>query len=63
YVLCSDDRAISPGHQRWMAERAGIENLLERDWDHSPFLSAPDELARLLSDLAFAQQADPRNSG
>jgi hypothetical protein len=46
-----------------MAERAGIENLLERDWDHSPFLSAPDELARLLSDLAFAQQADPRNSG
>lgn len=51
YLLCRRDEAISPDHQAWMAERAGIADRIERDWDHSPFLSAPEELARDLADI------------
>lgn len=49
YLLCRKDNAISPAHQDWMADRAGIAQRIERDWDHSPFLSAPAELAKDLS--------------
>ncbi len=51
YLLCRKDNAISPAHQGWMADRAGIERRIERDWDHSPFLSAPEELARVLVNM------------
>ena len=34
-----------------MAQRAGITRVIERDWDHSPFLSAPDELGQVLEDM------------
>mgnify|MGYP003344823268 CR=1 FL=1 len=42
-----DDRIVQPDHARWVARtRAGLEPVV-LDADHSPFLSAPDSLARL----------------
>jgi pimeloyl-ACP methyl ester carboxylesterase len=52
YIECTEDRAISPSRQRAMAERASIRNIVTMQTDHSPFLSAPAELASHLSTLA-----------
>jgi hypothetical protein len=35
-----------------MAERAGIDRIVTLDTDHSPFLSAPDDLAERLAELS-----------
>jgi len=51
YVVCRDDRALSPAYGRAAArERLGIEPL-EIDGAHSPFLTRPAELAALLQPL------------
>lgn len=48
YIVCRDDRAVNPEWGRRAArERLGVE-ALEIDGDHSPFLSRPMELARVL---------------
>jgi pimeloyl-ACP methyl ester carboxylesterase len=46
YVLCTEDRAIPPAAQRWMASR--VDDVVEWSTDHCPFLSRPRELAALL---------------
>jgi pimeloyl-ACP methyl ester carboxylesterase len=50
YVVCADDRAVHPRHQRLMAERCGA--VLELPTDHSPFMSMPAETAALLAEIA-----------
>jgi pimeloyl-ACP methyl ester carboxylesterase len=50
YVVCTDDRAISVALQRACAARLGA--VVELPTSHSPFLSRPDELARLLAGFA-----------
>lgn len=50
YVVCTDDRAIAPSLQRWLAQRCG--DVVELAASHSPFLSMPDRLAELLADIA-----------
>jgi len=52
YVICEADRAIPPDAQRMMARRAGDV----RTWptSHSPFLSRPELVVDLLTDLARA---------
>jgi pimeloyl-ACP methyl ester carboxylesterase len=53
YVLSTEDRACNPEWSRRVArERLGVEAVELVGSDHSPFLSRPDELARLLVDLA-----------
>ncbi|MFN3274924.1 MAG: alpha/beta fold hydrolase [Paracoccus sp. (in: a-proteobacteria)] len=52
YILCRNDRAIAPGLQQAMLARAPVDQVHARDWGHSPFLSAPGELARLLDRIA-----------
>ena len=47
YLICEHDNAIPPSAQEAMASRAGIIERL--DADHSPFLSNPDQLVRLLA--------------
>jgi len=49
YVICSDDQALHPELQERMAARCTDSVTL--DTDHSPFLSTPEELARILLDL------------
>jgi pimeloyl-ACP methyl ester carboxylesterase len=51
YVVCTQDRAIPPALQRRMASERASE-VAELDADHSPFLSRPHELARLLDRVA-----------
>lgn len=48
YVVCTNDRAIPPEHQRRMAARA--QNAIELPTDHSPFLTQPCTIAGLLAD-------------
>ncbi|MFN3526712.1 MAG: alpha/beta fold hydrolase [Paracoccus sp. (in: a-proteobacteria)] len=52
YVLCRDDRAIPQALQRRMLDRAPVTQQHDRDWGHSPFLQAPDDLAALLDQIA-----------
>lgn len=52
YVLCREDRAVSPAWSRRAAwERLGVEPL-ELPGSHSPFLSRPAALAALLDGVA-----------
>ncbi len=48
YVECVRDRAISIGKQREMWAARPCEQVLTMNADHSPFLSAPEELSEHL---------------
>jgi pimeloyl-ACP methyl ester carboxylesterase len=50
YIVCTDDRAVPVGLQR--ASAARVDQVLEMPTSHSPFLSRPEELARMLAELA-----------
>lgn len=52
YIACTDDRAIPIGLQRRMISESPCASVAEIDADHSPFLSAKDELVRALLQLA-----------
>ena len=52
YVVCTDDRAIPVALQQSCAARLG--DVVELPTSHSPFLSRPDDLARLLAELAWS---------
>ena len=50
-IVCRDDRAINPDWVRTAArERLGVE-AVEIDGGHSPFLTRPAELARLIDSM------------
>ena len=51
YILCSQDRAISPTAQRAMIASVGVDRVIEMDSSHSPFISQPERLAAVLVDL------------
>jgi len=50
YVVCSEDRAVHPVHQRIMAERCTDSVTLATD--HSPFVSMVTETADILENCA-----------
>jgi pimeloyl-ACP methyl ester carboxylesterase len=50
YVCCTADHAVAVGHQRVMAARCG--SVIELEADHSPFLSAPRDLADIIEAIA-----------
>lgn len=52
YILCRDDRTIPPEHQAAMTASWPRADVHEIDSGHSPFLSAPAELAALIDRLA-----------
>lgn len=52
YVVCANDRMIHPDNQRDMAAAAGAE-VVEWPTSHSPFLSRPDLVARLVATRAM----------
>jgi hypothetical protein len=59
YVLCKQDRAITPVFQREMAKRGECQQVFEIEADHSPFLSAPEALAETLDTVARARLPAP----
>ena len=56
YVVCTEDGAVHPDHQRTMSERC--THVVTLDTDHSPFMSMPAETAdvieRIVRTLAVA---------
>ncbi len=55
YIECERDRAITPRLQREMQKHSPCQQTFSIDTDHSPFLSAPEQLADILSRIATAQ--------
>ena len=51
YIECLRDRAISPSLQKRMYTALPCPRVISMDTSHSPFLSAPEELARHLMSL------------
>jgi pimeloyl-ACP methyl ester carboxylesterase len=51
YISCSRDRAISPSIQEKMYSNLPCEKVIQMDTSHSPFFSAPGELANHLLSL------------
>jgi pimeloyl-ACP methyl ester carboxylesterase len=51
-VVCTQDRALSPGFQRRMYEESGCKAILELPTGHAPFLSNPAGLCELLGKVA-----------
>ena len=54
YIVCLQDRAVSAEAQRSLIDRHGCRNTYTVDRSHSPFLSAPEELAKMLGEIAGA---------
>lgn len=52
YIICADDQSIKIETQKFMIERAGCDPIITMQTSHSPFLSAPEELAGHLDGLA-----------
>jgi hypothetical protein len=52
YVECLHDRAVSPALQRAMYAETPCTRVVSLATDHSPFYSAPDQLADVLLSLA-----------
>lgn len=48
YISCSRDRVISPSIQEKMYRYLPCEKVIQMDTSHSPFFSAPEELAKHL---------------
>ena len=53
FLLAMKDRMISPGTQRFMAERIGAR-VHSFDVDHTPLASAPEAVARIIFEAADA---------
>lgn len=52
YVHCDRDRAVGPGLQNRMVAASPCRSVFRLDTDHSPFFSAPAELADILQAIA-----------
>ena len=52
YVVCEQDQAVHPNHQRIMAERCGAVHSLNTD--HSPFVSMTVETAAIIKNIVLA---------
>ena len=48
YITCLRDKAIPPSYQQQMYTQMPCEQIITMNTSHSPFLSAPEELARNL---------------
>lgn len=57
YIECTRDRAVTLKLQRKMQEHSPCQQTFSIDTDHSPFFSAPEKLADILSQIA-SQIAD-----
>jgi pimeloyl-ACP methyl ester carboxylesterase len=48
YITCLRDKAVSPSIQEKLYKALPCENVISMDTSHSPFFSAPEELAKHL---------------
>ncbi len=61
YIRCANDRVISPELQDRMAAASPCRRVFTLAADHSPWLSAPGELADLLATIVAREEASTRN--
>jgi hypothetical protein len=54
FIECARDRAITHGLQREMQKASPCREAFSIDTDHSPFFSAPEKLADILSRIGSA---------
>ncbi|QGZ93753.1 alpha/beta fold hydrolase [Terricaulis silvestris] len=54
YIVCTDDQAFPVSAQHWICDRSSIQRKRSIDSDHSPFFSAPHELAKIIHEEASA---------
>lgn len=54
FLIAERDRMISPGTQRFMANRIQPRARYPLDVDHTPLASAPDEVVRVIAEAAEA---------
>jgi pimeloyl-ACP methyl ester carboxylesterase len=52
YIQCLQDRTVPPSLQRTMIAATPCERIFSLNTDHSPFLSAPDELAAQILEIS-----------
>jgi pimeloyl-ACP methyl ester carboxylesterase len=52
YIECLRDKALGPRTQRWMYSESPCDAVYSLTTSHSPFLSAPEALARHLLNIA-----------
>jgi pimeloyl-ACP methyl ester carboxylesterase len=62
FIECLEDKALSPRLQRWMYTESPCDAVDSLPTSHSPFLSAPDELARHLLAIDDSLKADRKYS-
>lgn len=55
YVVCARDGAVHPNHQALLAERC--DERVDLDTDHSPMISAVDELAAIIAAIASGPES------
>jgi pimeloyl-ACP methyl ester carboxylesterase len=55
YIHCTRDQANMPALQRRMMKERGVEPVIEIETDHTPHLSAPDELVAAIDQLALQE--------
>jgi pimeloyl-ACP methyl ester carboxylesterase len=51
YIECLQDRALTPPYQKQLYTRSPCQKVMSMNTSHSPFFSAPEELARHLMAL------------
>lgn len=47
-IISRDDKLVWSSVSKWMAQQAGIEDVVEIEGSHSPFLSRPGELVAII---------------
>lgn len=53
YVVCEKDQALFAETQRELLARTGVDaEVLSLDSSHSPFISIPDQVAKLIENAA-----------
>jgi pimeloyl-ACP methyl ester carboxylesterase len=57
YIECLRDRAITLKLQREMQKHGACRQIFSMDTDHSPFFSAPEQLAGILSQIGSPSRA------
>lgn len=48
WIMSRDDRIVWSSVQRWITQQVGIEDIVEIEGSHSPFLSRPDEVVAIV---------------
>lgn len=52
YIQCTEDRALAPAFQKWMADRNTIVAFHQLNAGHMPMITSPAKLASMLVEIA-----------